>query len=195
MKLNLILSLLFLATTLTSLSCHRDCENPNGRIYVPVNQEFKDTICHFSPGEQWIFQNSSGDKDTVKVGNYFSHYVIGDCRQTGRVPSCCENYWYEKPTLLLYFSKHDEGIKKPDTISFYKNTNNLFYYDFNPESQPSALEMTVDGVTLTDVYLWQDASLKNYRPYRTYWSVSRGLVSYQYYLLNGTFVIYERTNL
>jgi len=195
MKLLITLFILFSVITLTSLSCRRDCENPNGRIDVPVSQKFKDTICHFSSGEQWLFQNSSGDKDTVIVGSYFSNYTIGNCRQVGRVPSCCENYWYEHPKLLLYFSKHDEGIKKPDTISFSKSINSLFYYDFNSESPASPVEMTVDGVTLNDVYLWQDPSVTNVRPYRTYWSITKGLVSYHYYPLNGNFIIYERTDL
>ncbi len=195
--MNLILKLfiLLLSITLTSLSCRRDCENPNGRIDVPVSQEFKDSICHHTPGTQWIFQNSSGDKDTAIIGKYFSNYMMGGCRQVGRVPECCEYYWYENKKLLLYFSKHEEGIKKPDTISFSKNTNNLFYYDFNSESYKSTLQMTVDGVTLTDVYLWQDPSIINSRPYRVYWSITKGLISYHYYLSDGTFAIYERTNL
>ncbi len=196
MRLVLCLFIFPLSIALTSLSCRRDCEHPNGRIDVPINQEYKDTVCHFTTGEQWIFKSSNGgDIDTAIVRNFVSTYEIGNCRQVGRVPECCEDYWYEGIKLLLHFSPNS-AMTRPDTITLSEHANSTVSYKFNYDSHKSALQMNINGKTLKDVYVWKNTIINENLLFKVYWSISKGLVSYQYYSLStNTLITYERTDL
>lgn len=198
MKLVSSLFLLLLAITFTNLSCHKTCEGISEREDISLSQAYKDSICHFSQGAQWVFKSNTGDDDTAILGNVTYLFSRGDCIMSGRRgDDCCGRKWYEDAQQSLSFSGND-GLDKLKEIglsnSTYRVNQITVTFNFQVPDTGQPVQISVDGVLLKDVYIWNYFTNNNF-PNKVYWSVSKGLVKYEYLLQNNSTIVYERTDL
>ena len=195
MKLFFYLCLLLgAASGLMGLSCEDNCNDTPSKEYVLLSQSYKDSICHFNPGIQWIFKSDGGDNDTATTRKIVYDLSEGDCITGGRRRDCCGKRFYEDVKLNLVFSGNDD-LDKISSIglsnsSFQTYNRAQVLYDFKHDTP---LSIIIDGVMLEDVFLWSASPHDNF-PDKVYWSISKGLVRYEYTLPNNS-QIYERTDL
>jgi hypothetical protein len=197
--------ILLLATVplLLCLQCKKckEGENRENRE-MPVDQ--RKAIFHFLEGTRWVFKSNVGDMDTVYLGPLVYFYDDGYCKDDPK--GCCTKIYTQILKQNLNYVEDVDGLDKFVDFnnyhleyslrslgagSFTFSNNQWFYNDYKEV-------LVVNGTTLSDVKsrsVPAGTILGDIYPDIAYWSLSKGLVRYDYQNANATYTVYERQDL
>ena len=198
-----IILLFILLCPVLFLQCKKCKEGENKEFAdIPIDQ--KNAIFRFSEGTRWVFKSNGGEMDTVYLGPLlYSYDDAGYCKDEPK--GCCTKVYSQiirqKFNTILdsdgldkidyHMDKWDHWLigKLGENFSFSKQQEFYTYY--------YKKTLIVKGITLTDVESRFDygVTMGDIGIDAAYWSLSKGLVRYDYQKADGSFIIYERQDL
>lgn len=183
------------------LQCKK-CKDGEKRenLDIPIDQ--KNAIFRFSEGTQWVFKSNGGDMDTFYLGPLLYSYLNeGTCKD---IRDCCTKQYPQIIRQNINFVLDADGLDKinyhydnlthwlkPKIGAAYEFSNFQSFNDFYKST------LNVNGTTLNDVesVIHLGPNLGDIGIDAVYWSLSKGLVRYDYQNADGSFIIYERQDL
>ena len=198
MRQRLILIML-IPSTLFFTECKR-CRDGEKKENVDIPIDQKNAIFRFSEGTRWVFKSNGGEMDTVYLGPLLYYYDNGNCQDS----KCCTKLYVQIIKQRFTTVSDLDGLDKIDY--HYDNGSHWLrgklggtfefstYQSFNKNYKSI---LTVNGTTLNDVeyQVYPGVNLGDAGIDAAYWSLSKGLIRYDYQKADGSFIIYERQDL
>jgi|GEM_PF-3845543 len=193
MKKKIILLLAF-SPLMLCLQCKK-CKEGKRRVNIDIANNVKATLFQFSSNTRWVFKSNTGDLDTAFLGAPLYSYDNGNC--VGE--DCCEMEYVESAHQKINFQVGTDGLDKFTEFYFPSHCvlalGNSFTFSTN-QSFNNAYKTTVsiNGTSLNDIEYRIALGPNKGDIYidAVYWSLSKGLVRYDYQQLDGSFISYER---
>jgi hypothetical protein len=194
-KLNLVLTI---SLALFFVQCKK-CKEGENRENSDVAENVKATLFQFSEGTRWVFKSDMGEMDTVFLGPQTYSYDNGSCRDTRE---CCTKIYHQQIVQTLNYRPDADGLVKfsqfkfPDHVLLYQGVGGFSFS--NNQSFDNAYKSTfvISGTTLNDIEVQSSPSPTiGTVADIAYWSLSKGLVRYDYFQGGITYIKYERQDL
>jgi hypothetical protein len=190
-------------TTILSVSCKK-CKQGGESQYVDLpSYQFQAIFQQYAIGTKWVFKSNLGDYDTYTIGEITTQYSDGTCDDSRE---CCKKIYYQHVYQKIIPTRDNDGLAK-FTSSFYQHAtysidgDGMGAFSFSTiESYDMSYKESLSlsgGVTFNDIKIVSHAN-----PHKgdngvdiVYWSLSKGLVRYDYEQADGSFISYERQDL
>lgn len=186
--------LLMLSPLFLCLQCKK-CKEGENRQNVEVAGNVKSTLFQFAEGSRWVFKSNTGDMDTVFLGALSYTDGNGDCVDHR---DCCTKRYYQQISQPLNYTNDIDGLIKFNKFYFPEHvilSSGGGSFEFS-SSQTFNLNykenLIVNGTSLSDVQSRVSGPSVGPLVDKVYWSLSMGLVRYDYLQSDNTYIIYER---